>query len=68
MVLVVYSNLYEDTSLHGVRNLDHRGSDGDNAKDHPCCDSGNDYVLEYILDDDDEVSHSWDDWDTSYVP
>ena len=68
MVLVVYSNLYEDTSLHGVRNLDHRENDGDNAKDHYCYDSDNVYVLEYILGDDDEVSHSWDDWDTSCVP
>ena len=69
MVLVLSPNIHEDISLHGVHNLDHREYDGDNAKDHSCNGSGNDYVLGYTLVfRDDEVSHSWGDWDTSYEP
>lgn len=69
MVLVVSPNIHEDVFPHGVHNLDHREYDDDNAKDHPCNDSDNDYVLGYkLVCDDDEVSHSWDDWDTSYEP
>jgi hypothetical protein len=69
VVLVVSPNIHEDIFLHGVHNLDHREYDGDNAKDYPCG-SDNDYVLgcKLVCDDGDEVSHSLDDWDTSYEP